>query len=39
MQRILGASIMMLTIIPIVLIYPFAQKYLIKGTMIGAIRG
>ena len=38
-QRILGASIMMLTLIPIVLIYPFAQKYLIKGTMIGAIRG
>ena len=38
-QRILGASIMVLTLVPIVLVYPFAQKYLIKGTMIGAIRG
>ena len=38
-QKILNAALMVVTIIPIIAIYPFAQKYLIKGTMIGAIKG
>lgn len=33
-----GATIMVATI-PILLIYPFAQKYFIKGAMMGAVKG
>lgn len=33
-----AASIMMVTI-PIILIYPFIQKYFVKGAMIGAVKG
>lgn len=28
-----------ISIIPIVLIYPFIQKYFAKGAMIGAVKG
>ncbi len=33
-----AASIMVVTI-PILIIYPFVQKYFVKGTMIGAVKG
>jgi len=33
------AAMMMIVIIPIVLLYPFFQRYFIKGVMIGAIKG
>lgn len=33
-----AASIMFVTI-PIICIYPFVQKYFVKGTMIGAVKG
>lgn len=33
-----AASIMFVTI-PIIIIYPFLQKYFVKGTMIGAVKG
>ena len=33
-----AASIMVVTI-PILVIYPFVQKYFVKGTMIGAVKG
>ena len=33
-----AASIMFVTI-PIIIIYPFLQKYLVQGTMIGAVKG
>jgi putative aldouronate transport system permease protein len=32
-------AIIMITTVPIVLIYPFVQKYFVKGVMIGAIKG
>ena len=33
-----SASIMFVTI-PIIIIYPFLQKYFVQGTMIGAVKG
>lgn len=37
-ESLKGATIMVATI-PILLVYPFAQKYFIKGVMIGAVKG
>ena len=34
-----NGAIIMLTIGPIVLVYPFIQKYLIKGVMVGSLIG
>jgi putative aldouronate transport system permease protein len=36
---IMNASAVVLTIMPILLIYPFMQRYFVKGTMAGAIKG
>ncbi len=33
------AAILMVSTLPILLTYPFMQKYLVKGTMIGALKG
>ena len=33
------AAMMMIVIIPIIILYPFFQRYFIKGVMIGAIKG
>nr|MCR5311122.1 ABC transporter permease [Lachnospiraceae bacterium] len=33
-----AASVMFITI-PIICIYPFLQKYFVKGTMVGAVKG
>ena len=33
-----AASIMFVTI-PIICIYPFVQKYFVKGVMVGAVKG
>jgi putative aldouronate transport system permease protein len=32
-------AIIVITTVPIVLIYPFVQKYFVKGVMVGAIKG
>jgi len=36
---VLQAAMIMFATIPIVMVYPFIQKYLIKGVMIGAVKG
>ena len=38
LEAVKNASIIV-TIIPIILVYPFLQKYFIKGIMIGSIKG
>jgi putative aldouronate transport system permease protein len=37
--RSLTMSTMIVTIIPIVMVYPFLQKYFIKGIMVGSLKG
>jgi putative aldouronate transport system permease protein len=35
----LQMAMLVLTLIPIVLIYPFVQKHFTKGVLLGAIKG
>jgi len=37
--EVLQAAMIMFATIPIIMVYPFIQKYLIKGVMIGAVKG
>ncbi|WP_106765826.1 carbohydrate ABC transporter permease [Paenibacillus faecalis] len=37
--RQLQATIIMFSIIPMLIVYPFIQKYFVKGVMIGAVKG
>lgn len=37
--RNMQMAVSMLTVLPILCIYPFIQKYFVKGVMIGAIKG
>ena len=37
--EVLQAAVVMFATLPIMMIYPFVQKYFVKGTMIGAVKG
>ncbi|MDF2963313.1 MAG: carbohydrate transporter permease [Paenibacillus sp.] len=37
--RQLQATVIMFSVIPMLVIYPFVQKYFVKGIMIGAVKG
>ena len=37
--EVLQAAVVMFATIPIMLVYPCVQKYFVKGTMIGAVKG
>ncbi|MFJ1914736.1 carbohydrate ABC transporter permease [Streptomyces sp. NPDC088147] len=38
-SQALQAAILVLSIVPIVIVYPFLQRHLTKGVMIGAVKG
>ncbi len=38
-QQQLQATMIMFSIIPMLFIYPFIQKYFVKGIMIGSVKG
>jgi putative aldouronate transport system permease protein len=38
-QETIKAALLMVTTLPIVFIYPFLQRYFIKGIMLGAVKG
>ena len=38
-EEVLKSACIMFATIPIVIVYPFIQKYFVKGVMIGAIKG
>ena len=38
-NRVISLTIAMVTIIPILLVYPFMQRYFQKGIMLGAVKG
>ena len=38
-QTIKDASMVIMTILPILAIYPFMQRYFVKGVMVGSVKG
>lgn len=38
-QQIFKSAVMIVTILPLLIMYPFVQKYFVKGVMIGSIKG
>ncbi len=39
MNELLKYSLVIVASLPMILVYPFVQKYFVKGIMIGAVKG
>lgn len=39
MTELLKYSTIVVASVPVLIIYPFVQKYFVKGVMIGAVKG
>ena len=39
LEKTIRYAVIMISTLPILLVYPFVQKYFVKGVMIGAIKG
>ncbi len=39
LEDLLKYSLIVVATVPVLIIYPFAQKYFVRGVMIGAIKG
>ncbi|HEY8499831.1 MAG TPA: ABC transporter permease, partial [Clostridia bacterium] len=37
--EVIRAACIMFATLPIVIVYPFVQKYFVKGVMLGAVKG
>jgi len=38
-QESLKSAVLMVTMTPIIVLYPFLQKHFIKGIMVGSLKG
>ena len=39
LKDLLQYSVIVIASVPVMIIYPFVQKYFVKGVMIGAVKG
>lgn len=39
LKDLLQYSVIVVASVPVMMIYPFVQKYFVKGVMIGAVKG
>ena len=39
MQEVIKYATVVVSTVPILIVYPFLQKYFVKGVMVGAVKG